>query len=232
MSEKNQQQTGSNLTLVEWCDQQVKDGKELMIRWDGGGDSGWVYFEIDGDTVENEYTEMLIDHMYSTLDYGSWAGEFHASGSAIYSMEEKAFVGTDFYNEDSTISWKVNAEIRIPKRIWFDDFRFFIDGYEEPTADFDFFIKNGFRTPEHDEILKDLNSKMNVVIDDAIDDFKKYNEFRSLYESVSISRSEFVEDGDDIVYKVEHLEMGTIHGNDNDIYLNVEDIDNHRIKES
>jgi hypothetical protein len=206
-------------------------GHKLSITWDGGGDSGWCEFLVDDESYSDEYSERLLEHMYATLDYGSWAGEFQASGEAVYSLEEKAFVGEDNYTEDSTISWKVDAEIRIPKYIWFDQFHFSIDGYDSPEADFDFFIKNGFRSPDHDKILEDLNSKMNEVIDDAIEGFSMTYEFRSLYENESIPRSEFVEDGDDIVYKVEHLEMGTTDGSDREIYLDVKEIDNNLIEE-
>ena len=72
------------LSVKEWCDQQVAEGKELTLRWEGGGDSGWVYFELDGSQVENEYTEKLVDYCYDVLDYGSWAGEFDATGEATY----------------------------------------------------------------------------------------------------------------------------------------------------
>ena len=202
----------------------TEQGHELKITWDGGGDSGWCEFHIDDEGTQNEYTEKLLDHMYNHLDYGSWAGEFQASGSAIYDPEEKAFVGTDHYSEDETIAWEVNAEIRIPKHIWFDDFRFSIEGYDSPQADFDFFIKNGFRTPEHDEVVKKLNEQMNEVIDTAINSFERVHNFRSIYENESISRSEFVPDGDDVVYKVETLDMGTYDTHDKEICLSLKDI--------
>jgi len=221
---KKTEQIGQNLTLVEWCDQMVAQGHELKITWDGGGDSGWCEFLVDGENVENEYTERLLNYMYDELDYGSWAGEFQASGSAIYSVEEKAFEGVDEYSEDETISWEVNAEIRIPKYIWFDQFHFSIDGYDEPTAQFDFFIKNGFRSPDHDKVIEDLNSKMNEVIDAAVEDFQKVHSFRSIYENENIPRSEFIPDGDDVVYKVIHLDMGTTDSTDKEIYLSIKDI--------
>ena len=223
MSTKNK--TGLSLTLVEWCNQQVNEGHELKITWDGGGDSGWAEFQIDGEGVENEYAEELLRYIDDELDYGSWAGEFSANGEALYSPEEKSFIGEDYYTEDKTIDWKVDAEIRIPKRIWFDNFHFSIDGYESPKADFNFFIKNGFRTPEHDKILEDLNSKMNEVIDDAIEGFSMKYEFRNVYENESIARSDFEEDGDDLVYKITSLNMGTAETMERMIYLNVEEID-------
>mgnify|MGYP003335272251 CR=1 FL=1 len=42
------------LSLIDWCDQQVADGHDLKLHWEGGGDSGWCYFTIDGENAENK----------------------------------------------------------------------------------------------------------------------------------------------------------------------------------
>jgi len=102
-------------SIVQWCKEQYEQGNELALVWDGGGDSGWCYFEMDGDTVENEYTEALVDHMYDTLNYGSWAGEFQANGRAIYDPETNSFEGTDYYGEDGNDVLEVDWTIRVPK---------------------------------------------------------------------------------------------------------------------
>lgn len=228
---KKTNQTGQNLTLVEWCDQQVANGHDLKIKWDGGGDSGWVYFEIDNEQVDNEYTERLTDFMYNELDYGSWAGEFQASGEADYNPETKAFEGTDHYSEDETVSWELNHEIRIPKRIWFDDLLFTAEGEYSPDVSFRFFIKNGFTTPEHDEIIKELDRTAGVALDNAIEEFEKEYQFRSVWDNATISRADFREDGDDLVYVITHIELGTYHGHENHIVLEVTNVDE-QIKES
>ena len=84
-------------TVLEWCKEQVAQGHELKICWEGGGDSGWCYFQIDGEEANNEYTDHLVNSMYSELDYGSWAGEFTATGEATFDPSENAFVGIDDY---------------------------------------------------------------------------------------------------------------------------------------
>lgn len=48
-------------------------------------------FEIDGEKEDNEFTNTLVDLMYDELDYGSWAGEFSASGTAILQPRNKVF---------------------------------------------------------------------------------------------------------------------------------------------
>lgn len=226
------QQISQNLTLVEWCDQQVANGHDIQIKWDGGGDSGWVYFEIDNQQVDNEYTERIIRFMDEHLDYGSWAGEFQASGQASYNPETKSFEGTDYYSEDESISWELNYEIRIPKRIWFDDLLFSAEGDEySPSVDFRFFIKNGFLTPEHDEIIKKLDEEGSEAIDGAIEQFEKEYKFRGVWDNTTISRADFREEGDDLVYVITHIDLGTYHGHDKDVVLDVTDVDE-QIKES
>ena len=40
-------------SIVQWCKDQADQGNELTMKWEGGGDSGWVYFEIDGESTDN-----------------------------------------------------------------------------------------------------------------------------------------------------------------------------------
>ena len=72
--------------LIEWLDEQADLGKDVMLKWEGGNDSGWAYFELDGETIENEHTDRLVNWMYDHLDYGSWAGDFSAQGEAVYKI--------------------------------------------------------------------------------------------------------------------------------------------------
>ena len=138
-------------SLIKWCDKQVAEGKKLEICWEGGGDSGWVYFQIDGKNVgEVNIPEIstLVDRMYDELDYGSWAGEFSANGSAEYNPELKAFIGIDNYSESETSDFKKDIEIIIPKSLWFDAVRYSIEDSDpdeqDVQTDFQFQIRNGF----------------------------------------------------------------------------------------
>jgi hypothetical protein len=113
--------------LLRWCKEQVEAGRELKLCWEGGGDSGWAYFQIDGQTVENTFTEKLTDMMYAELDYGSWAGEFSAQGEATFDADIKAFVGTDYYSETANTSIESDIIVSVPKDIWFDNIRISVD---------------------------------------------------------------------------------------------------------
>ena len=109
-----------NSSLVEYCDNLVKEGKELALNWEGGGDSGWVYFTVDGKEDDSDEIRRLIDACYEVLDYGSWAGEFSANGEATYNPKTKCFEGVDNYGEDTTETHRCKIDIVVPERLWFD----------------------------------------------------------------------------------------------------------------
>lgn len=210
------------LTLVEWCDQQVAEGHELSITWDGGGDSGWAEFKLDGSEYNDEYTEELVGYMYDELDYGSWAGEFTATGTAIYNSETKCFEGVDNYSEDKTINWDTDIKIRVPKTIWFDILRINIED-EEITVRFH--IKNGYLSDEHAELEEKIQTYIREEVDKEKDKFSEMYAFRSLWENIDANGSEFIEDGDDLIFTIKSLDMGTYSEIETDIVLNVSDID-------
>lgn len=200
------------LSLVEWCDQQVAEGHDLKITWDGGGDSGWCEFQVDGKTIENEYTERLLNHMYDTLDYGSWAGEFSASGYASYSSEEKAFMGDDNYSETETDAHEVNMTISIPKHLWFNRIELHIEvgsADETPQVNFEFIIMNGFKLDEHIELEKKLSEELDSKVENAINDYMEHTgkDFRSIWDDHIFEFSAGVINGDYREYTLEHLSI-------------------------
>ena len=219
------------LTLTEWCDQQVKDGHELKLVWDGGGDSGWCHFEIDGGDVENEYTNHLVNHMYDELDYGSWAGEFTAQGDAIYNPETKCFEGTDYYSEESTESVEANIEVRIPKSLWFSQLsiRFECDhGEDDVKAECSFLISNGFFTPEHTEAEVALSIDLKDRVDEEVDKYMKQGvDFSGMWQNIVLTPADFtsLEDSDLQIATIKDLDFRYQDSEDNKIYLNVKEIE-------
>ncbi|NBO23192.1 hypothetical protein EBU94_07645, partial [bacterium] len=151
-----------NKSIVQWCKDLHEQGNDLTMKWEGGGDSGWIYFEIDGETTDNEYTRALIDVMDDILDYGSWAGEFNASGTAVYDPKINGFVGTDFYGEDESEVLNANFTIRIPKKFWFTTFHVEVErNYDEGTnVATNFLVKNGFLTQEHTDFCRNLEQEL------------------------------------------------------------------------
>ncbi|MFO0468693.1 MAG: hypothetical protein ACK5ZX_05245 [Bacteroidota bacterium] len=113
--------------VIKWCDEKSQDGSEVAICWEGGGDSGWVYMEVDGEQASSEEADWLVDRMCDILDYGSWAGEFNASGRAIYDSETKVFEGDDVYSEDTSEEIELKDDqiikIKIPKKYFLEELR-------------------------------------------------------------------------------------------------------------
>lgn len=213
----------TQLSLIEWCDQQVKEGKELKIKWEGGGDSGWTYFQIDGEEVTNEYTEALVNLMYNQLDYGSWAGEFSANGEAVYNPENKCFEGDDHYSEDTSIAWELGAIIRIPKSIWFDTVVIEVDGYDNASSHIDITVRNGFVTEEHTNLQKQLEEYLDSMLEQATENFSKSHDLRSVWMSMAINGSDFKKDGEDLIFQIENVDLGSYESTDKEIILELEE---------
>ena len=151
--------------VIKWCDEQSQDGKEVAICWEGGGDSGWVYMEVDGEQSTDPEAEWLVDRMYSVLDYGSWAGEFNASGRAEYDIKTKIFEGEDIYSEDEIKSIELSDDdiitIKIPKKYFFEELRVefenILDGGDIIIAPI---VKNGILNQELVKYCEDLQDEV------------------------------------------------------------------------
>jgi hypothetical protein len=219
------QQVLTTSDLIKWCDEQVANGHEISMAWEGGGDSGWVYFKIDdeqiSDSAENDQIRQLTDLMYDHLDYGSWAGEFSASGEAFYDSKQKAFVGTDYYGEDGTVEQDCSINIVIPKSLWFEAVEYHMES-EDPDVEFVFILRNGFLTEAHEktrvQVIEDLK-------DAAAEEIRKYlnqeyrEDYRNIWQTDRIQRSEFREVGDNLVYTIEAIAIGVAQTEDKDVFL-------------
>lgn len=214
-------------SLIDWCDQQAAAGKELALCWDGGGDSGWVYFELDEEQIENEHTNKLVDMMYDELDYGSWAGEFSANGRAIYNAETKCFIGTDYYSEDQTVQYPCAIRLELPADVWFDTLSYSIE--DEAVTDVSLEVRNGFTTDRHTAVAELVKESFDDQLDGVIEKFNNdpdTNEFRSMWEDNTINRSEFVQEGDKLVHVITSIGIGTYDGDEKDVCLDLNDFVN------
>jgi hypothetical protein len=154
--------------IIDWCDKQAAEGKEITLNWEGGGDSGWVFFEVDGEQAEGEEIQALVDMMYNELDYGSWAGEFSANGTATYDPATKCFEGIDYYSEDdwTSTTFEEPFAFYIPGTYGFDSIEYNIEGNFEDDfrVEVTFNIVNGFISPE----LRELESEMSEAIKEKL----------------------------------------------------------------
>jgi len=208
--------------------------ENVCIKWEGGGDSGWAYFEVDGEQTENEYTEALVGYMYDELDYGSWAGEFSASGKATYNPKTKSFEGIDFYSEDESESIDAHIKIAIPKDYWFDQFHLEIECYNDETPNVltSFNVKNGFLVNKHTDFCHNLQEVLRDDLEAIFQNYESKNgsEFRSCSQNFILERSEAKELDDMLIFNIEHIDIQVSDTNDRDIVLEltdemIEDID-------
>lgn len=217
----------SKKSIIDWCNEQVDNGNELTIKWEGGGDSGWVYFEIDGDTVENEYTDILVEYMEEHLNYGSWAGEFSSNGTAYYSKETQSFEGDDNYSEDDNDIMDPEIIISIPKNLWFDSFHLEAECYYDdfPSISASFVIKNGFLSEEHLNFCSNLEETLKEDFENISNNYQTSDgtEFRGYSDSWIVDKSEMKEEDEMLILTIDKLQIQTIKNDDRAIVFELDE---------
>ena len=214
-------------SIVQWCKNLHEAGNELALIWEGGGDSGWVHFEMDGETVENDYTECLVNRIYDTLNYGSWAGEFNANGKAIYDAESNSFEGIDYYGEDDGDVMDTDFTIRVPKSLWFETLHVEVESNydDQPDVSVRFIIKNGFLTEEHTNFCRNLETTLQQDFSDLFSsyDSKRGYEFRGSNDSWILERTDAVEGSEDLVFKIKQVEIQIMTNDERNIVMELDE---------
>lgn len=219
------QYTVTDETALAWCNKLHAEGIELNMHWDGGGDSGWVEFQIDKADLTDEDREMisyLENKCYDELDYGSWAGEFYASGDAAFDPEQNAFVGIDSYSEDTSLDVDCELRIAVSKDVWFDQIEIALED-EEINAKVDVIVRNGFKTDVHHAAEKALatsiEEQVNIIITEKVE--KVGHEYRSMWEQITLSKNDFTLEGDEMVHTLKSLSVGIYESDDKSIFINL-----------
>lgn len=212
-----------------WAKEMHEKGHELKLLWDGGGDSGWVHFEVDGEDHRGPEIDFLIEWCYNILDYGSWAGEFSAAGEAPYDPETEAFDGVDWYSSEESCS--INDEdamtIKIPTDIKVDGLEINMEtDDEEPVIQVDIKVTNGFKTIKHTEaeeaILEDLELQYSRIIKTYSSVEKK---FSAAWNNETFTKNEMTlsEDGKYWIIKWDTASVTEWYEEDKDIVLNLKE---------
>lgn len=211
--------------LMDWCDKKAAEGAELAIKWDGGNDSGWVHFEVDGADCNEPEAECLVDMMYDQLDYGSWAGDFSADGEAIYNAETKVFEGIDYYNETEYTKASANIEIRVPKHIPFATLAFQTDG-EDVSTSVQFDVRNSFVHPDTNAIQVILEEHLHTEIEKAINEDLKVtrHEYEGCYGDYTIPREDFKVDGDELVHVLTLVDYSFFNTTERSMIINLAEL--------
>lgn len=206
--------------VLAWCKDLHEKGYELAMSWSGGNDSGFVEFILDKpDKTDQdfEYIEYLESECYDQLDYGSWAGEFSAEGTAMFDPIENAFVGTDYYYEDTTETVACNLRLAVPKDVWFDRLEMHIEDHDINVTS-ELIVTNGYKTLGHEIAQDNLNESVQDQVNDIIADIDNY---RSMWVDISVNYNEFTPEGDEMVHYLTSLEVGTEDGDEKGIYISL-----------
>jgi len=210
----------------QWCEAELAEGREVRIEWDGGNDSGCVNWR--GDSDENEITDFLVDQVYDELDYGSWAGDFSASGYMEYDSDQQAFVGTDYYTEDDYLDLDKKAVLLIPKKYYFDQISYHVTDYEgsaDSLVEFNVNVTQGFIDPELENELKRSADILKEFIDDQVKSLDLGDrEYLGIDNAESINYNSLEVDGDHLVVELD-VYMRVESGEEKDVILNLKDED-------
>jgi hypothetical protein len=214
-------------SILAWLKEKTDEGGEIKMKWEGGGDSGWCYFEIDGKTIDNEYADCLLKRIDDTLNYGSWAGEFNASGEAIYDPKKNSFEGTDFYGEDTSEVLDVDFTVRVPKKLWFDTLHVEVEANydDEPQMSVRLLVKNGFLTDEHTEFCSNLEKSLAPDFAALFSSYESNEgyEFRSCTDSWILERADAVESGDDLLFYIKQMDINVMTNDERGIVLELDE---------
>lgn len=214
--------------LIDWCDKMSAKDKNPVIKWEGGNDSGWCYMEDEyGDRLdEHPEADALLEHMYSTLDYGSWAGDFSANGEAPYNAETKCFEGTDYYSESENTKCPAEIRIEIPAFIPFDRLEIQTED-EDCSVSCDIALDNGYVHPAAHDVMTSLEEQLKEEIPAAVDKHYKLEDERELdsfWNHYVIDRNEFKREDDVMVHILKQVEFSVHNNTDKDICIDLKDM--------
>lgn len=211
--------------ILDWCLKKTEKGSTVVLMWNGGGDDGWVNLEVDGSDSSDPEAEALVEIMHDRLDYGSWNGEFSASGEAPFDPDTKMFQGTDYYTETDSTNAECKIEIRIPKHIHFDDLEIQTQD-EDCSTSVKFGIRNGFEHPDAAALEAKLaNELRNQIIKAAEDDVDDNDEIDDFWERYNLFReSDFTEDGDDLLHTLNQITYSKRWTTEKNVEINLEEL--------
>ena len=103
---RGEERTVKTLTNQNVVNELIKQyGSFCKLRYDGGGDSGWIENEIEtenGITVDPDVNLETISYDLLELYYGGWEINEGSSGSINYNFQEQKVTMTHYQNVEST----------------------------------------------------------------------------------------------------------------------------------
>jgi hypothetical protein len=194
-------------TMIELCDELTKDGKNLVITWNGGNDDGYFEILLDGNQLNDEIDfNPIEDYISNNLGYGSFAGDFSTTGELLYDRETKSFDGVDNYSTAESENYLCAIKVIVPDDIWFDQLDIYIEmenDEEEPNVAPAFIIANGPRIDQHTEIESKIGETIKKQVMEVQEGISNFN---SLYENITIAHREFSKRNHKLVFVIKKIE--------------------------
>lgn len=158
--------------LIEKFQEYFKNNPEIYStqigKFDGGNDSGGVYFDTEkiGITLTEAEENLLYDLCDNALDYGSWAGEFSAAGEINYNKDnEITIAGNEISYYNSVVIHTELFNLNIPSDFYFDSIELYIAvNYGNTDYGVDFNINSGFETKEMEQWKENIIERLEEIL--------------------------------------------------------------------
>lgn len=189
--------------VIAWCDQKSSEGKEVKVVFEGYDvtfmglfvDNVWVDGEEVGEKVGKKLHILLEE---ATNFFHS--GQFIHSGNAIYNPTTKTFNGLNIEDQGFGSDFVVQGEIkiRVPRSTSFESL-------EIGTDEDGHYVRFDFCEEVTDTAVKESITQFQPTLDKLNTD-PDHLTVVGFGENI-ISRSEFIEDGDDLVYVLKEINL-------------------------
>lgn len=199
--------TSNDLSVLQqFCEEKAKTG-ELVIEWEGGGDSGAYTLKHNNIEIEiygkegTDIATMLVDMVADRLDYYGFDGNFYTTGRLVYDKEEKHFYGEDNYSTSENDTQPCNIPVHVPQDVWFDSIHIFMEGggYDDFKVQADLIVNNGPFTERHEAVAKMISDDIKKALEAV---FETVESFDNVWENVTLAKNSFVANGDLLVAEI------------------------------
>lgn len=188
--------------IVDWFDRKCIGGAKVELYW-WGGDERFYGVLVDEEEVglDEDMYDKINELLNSALGYGWGSGEFN--GEAIYDSETKTFVGSHLESlGESLDGFNIEGEIKIllPKTKPFDYVEISSDNYGCLEAFLKYRNGGGVRDSSLvDSIISQFQS--------TLDSLNTDDSSVVCFDRNTIPRTEFIEDGDDLVFVLREIKL-------------------------
>lgn len=207
---------------LAYCNQLTKNDETLIIKWDGGNDSGYFQVFLDDKELDptDEQVERLIMFVDTRIGYGSFAGDFWTQGEVEFKKYESRFYGIDTLCKTETETNNCEIEIYLPNDIWFDELRLQIyhQGFKAETINAELVVNNGPFTDYHRQLAENVMEDFKAKVASFIE---CHHENISVWYEQQIPLDNFTKIKNRLCHTIKELIIEVERGNEEEIIINL-----------